>query len=41
MKTQAYVITIMDNPRSVEVADRCIKSAETHNIECRHWDVCH
>ena len=34
MKTQAFVITIMDNPRSVEVADRCIKSAATYNIEC-------
>lgn len=27
-----FVITIMDNPRSVEVAERCIKSGERHGI---------
>jgi GR25 family glycosyltransferase involved in LPS biosynthesis len=37
MKTQAYVITIMGNPRSVEVAERCIASAEAQNIECHKW----
>ena len=37
IKTQAYVITILDNPKSVEVADRCIISAEQQNIECHRW----
>lgn len=36
-KSQAYVITIIDNERSVQVAKRCIKSAEMHGIECHHW----
>tara|TARA_R110000868_G_scaffold280521_1_gene540667 strand:+ start:1702 stop:2355 length:654 start_codon:yes stop_codon:yes gene_type:complete len=36
-KTQAFVITIMDNPRSVQVADRCVKSATANNIECHKW----
>lgn len=30
---QAYVITIMDNERSVQVANRCIKSAKMYDIE--------
>jgi GR25 family glycosyltransferase involved in LPS biosynthesis len=29
---KAYVITIMDNPESVRVADRCIKSAAKYGI---------
>lgn len=28
-----FVITIMENPRSVEVADRCIKSGKKYGIE--------
>ena len=32
IKTQAYVITILDNPKSVESAGRCIISAEQQNI---------
>lgn len=32
-----YVITILDNPRSVEVADRCIKSGSYFNIEVEKW----
>lgn len=28
---KAYVITIKDNPRSVEMADRCIESFKRHN----------
>jgi len=30
---KAYVITIMDNPESVRVADRCIKSAAKYGIQ--------
>jgi GR25 family glycosyltransferase involved in LPS biosynthesis len=28
-----FVITIMDNPQSVQVADRCIRTAANHGIE--------
>ena len=37
IKTQAYVITIMDNERSVAAAKRCIESANKYNIECHHF----
>jgi GR25 family glycosyltransferase involved in LPS biosynthesis len=37
IKTQAYVITIMDNERSVAAAKRCIESANRYNIECHHF----
>ena len=30
---QAYVITIMDNERSVQAAERCIKSGERHGLK--------
>ena len=36
-KTQAYVITIMDNEKSVAAAKRCIESANKFNIECHHF----
>lgn len=36
-KMQAYVITVMDNDKSVEAAKRCIKSAEKFNVECHHF----
>ena len=39
IKTQAYVITIMDNERSVAAAKRCIESAKTFNIECHHFSA--
>jgi GR25 family glycosyltransferase involved in LPS biosynthesis len=32
-----YVITIMDNPRSVNVAERCIKSGAKNGIEIEHF----
>ena len=32
-----YVITILDNPRSVKVADRCIKSGSNFGIEIEKW----
>lgn len=34
---RAYVITIMDNPQSVEVADRCIRHSSWYNINIKHW----
>ena len=33
---KAYVITIMDNPRSVEVAKRCIESGKKFGVEVEH-----
>jgi GR25 family glycosyltransferase involved in LPS biosynthesis len=39
MKTQAYVITIMDNERSVAAAKRCIESANRFGIECHHFQA--
>lgn len=36
-RTQAYVITIMDNERSVAAAKRCIESANTYSIDCHHF----
>jgi len=32
-----YVITIMDNPKSVAVANRCIESAKYQRLEVNHW----
>ena len=32
-----YVITILDNPRSVEVAKRCIDSGMNHGIHIEMW----
>lgn len=34
---KSYVITILDNERSVQVADRCIKSAAKYGIEVEKW----
>lgn len=34
---QAYVITIMDEPKSVKAAERCIKSAKRHGVEVEMW----
>lgn len=34
---KAYVITIMDNEKSVQVAKRCIASAAKQNIQVEHW----
>lgn len=35
---KSYVITILDNPKSVEAANRCIKSAESQaGIEVKKW----
>jgi len=34
---KGYVITIMDNPRSVESAERCIESAKRYNFEVEMW----
>jgi glycosyl transferase family 25 len=36
-RTQAYVITIMNNKKSVKAAKRCIESADKFNIECHHF----
>lgn len=32
-----FVITILDNERSVQVADRCIKTASDHGMEVTHF----
>ena len=34
---QAYVITIMDNEKSIRAAERCIKSGAQNNIPIMHW----
>lgn len=34
---KAYVITILDNPRSVEVADRCIASGREFGVDVEKW----
>lgn len=34
---KAYVITIQDNERSVQVAKRCIKSAKWFGVEVQQW----
>ena len=34
---QSYVITIMDEPKSVESAQRCIKSAKRHGVNVEMW----
>ena len=34
---KAYVITILDNERSVQVAERCIKSGKKHGLEIEKW----
>ena len=34
---KAYVITIMDHKGSVQVADRCIKSAKSSGVEVNKW----
>ena len=34
---KSYVITIMDNPKSVESAERCIKSGAKFGIEIEMW----
>ena len=33
---KSYVITIMDNPRSVKVAKRCIESGKKFGVEVEH-----
>ena len=33
----AYVITILDNERSIQVAKRCIRSAAKNGIEVDFW----
>ena len=35
---KSFVITIMDNPRSVEVAKRCIESGKKFGIEVEHHE---
>ena len=35
--SNAYVITIMDNPKSVAAANRCIKSGLSQNIKIEHF----
>tara|TARA_R110000868_G_scaffold375216_1_gene639712 strand:- start:304 stop:966 length:663 start_codon:yes stop_codon:yes gene_type:complete len=39
IKTQAYVITISHNKKSLEAARRCAESAREFNIECHHWEA--
>lgn len=34
---KAYVITILDNERSVQVAERCIKSGKKHGLDIEMW----
>ena len=34
---QAYVITIMDEPKSVQSAKRCIKSAKRYGVDVEMW----
>ena len=34
-----YVITIMDNPRSVNVAERCIKSGAKNGLDIEHFSA--
>ena len=34
---QAYVITIMDEPKSVQSAERCIKSAKRYGVDVEMW----
>ena len=36
---KAYVITIMDNIRSVQVADRCIKSGKKFNLDIQKFEA--
>jgi GR25 family glycosyltransferase involved in LPS biosynthesis len=36
-RTQAYVITIMDNEKSTKAAERCIESTNKFGIECHKW----
>lgn len=38
-KPEAYVITIMNNEKSLSVAKRCINSAKKFGIECHHWEA--
>ena len=33
----AFIITIMDNPKSVKVADRCIESGKKNNLNITHF----
>ena len=35
-----YVITIMDNEKSVEAAKRCILSGRAHGLEIEHFPAC-
>ena len=35
--SNAYVITIMDNPKSVAAAKRCIQSGISQNIKIEHF----
>jgi len=36
MNTEAFVITIQDNQKSMEAANRCIKSAEKYGLHVEH-----
>lgn len=36
---KAYVITILDHPKSVQSADRCIKSAAKNGLEVHKWQA--
>jgi len=36
---KAYVITILDNERSVQVAERCIKSGKKHGLDIEMWQA--
>lgn len=38
-RIQAYVITIMDNEKSVAAANRCIESAAKFNVKCVNWEA--
>ena len=39
MNYQAYVITIMDNEKSVKAAKRCIKSAAMYGLKVEHFEA--
>lgn len=38
-KTQAYVITISHNEKSLKAAQRCATSARKFGMECHHWEA--
>lgn len=36
---RGYVVTLLDDPRSVKVAERCIASGEEHGFEVEMWEA--